>query len=76
MPLRVELGINEIKNKKLTIFRRDINKKETITRKELLKYIENSINDYQIIVEKVLKKESPDIDASGNLLQILRRYVK
>ena len=47
-----------------------------LTPEILLKYIENSINDFQIIVEKVLKKESPDIDASGNLLQILRRYVK
>ena len=47
-----------------------------LTPEILLKYIENSINDYQIIVEKVLKKESPDIEASGNLLQILRRYVK
>ena len=54
VPLRVELGINEIKNKKLTIFRRDINKKETITRKELLKYIEKIAED----IDKNLTKEA------------------
>ena len=54
VPLRVELGIKEIKNKKLTIFRRDINKKETIERKELLKYIEKIAED----IDKNLTKET------------------
>jgi len=45
IPLRIELGPKEIKEKKLTVFRRDINKKEQINRKDLLKYIEKTSED-------------------------------
>lgn len=45
IPLRIELGPKEVKEKKLTVFRRDINKKESINRKDLLKYIEKTSKD-------------------------------
>jgi len=49
---------------------------ETLTPEILLKYIEDSINGYAAIVQRVRRKVSPDLDASGKLLQILRGYVK
>ena len=46
VPLRIELGKNEIKNKELIIFRRDINKKEKIKEKDLLSYIKKTSKEY------------------------------
>ncbi|MBU0957718.1 MAG: proline--tRNA ligase [Nanoarchaeota archaeon] len=42
VPLRIELGPKEIKEKKLTLYRRDTDKKETISEKDLIKYIEKT----------------------------------
>jgi len=42
IPLRIEIGNRELKEKNLTIFRRDKDQKETIKRKDLLKYIEKT----------------------------------
>lgn len=39
VPLRIDLGFKDLGNKKLTIFRRDLNKKELIDEKELVVYI-------------------------------------
>jgi len=39
VPIRIDLGLKEIKQKKLTVFRRDINKKETIPESKLINYI-------------------------------------
>lgn len=39
IPLRIDLGFKDIESKKLTIFRRDINKKEIIDEKDLVSYI-------------------------------------
>jgi len=39
VPIRIDLGLKEISEKKLTVFRRDINKKETIAEADLEKYI-------------------------------------
>jgi len=40
VPIRIEIGKKEIKKKKLTIFRRDLNKKEQIKMNQLDNYIE------------------------------------
>ena len=40
VPIRIDLGLNELKEKKLTVFRRDLNKKEKIPEKDLMKYLE------------------------------------
>ncbi len=40
IPLRIDLGLKDIQDKKLTIFRRDLNKKEIIFEKNLKKYVE------------------------------------
>ena len=38
--VRIDIGDNELKAKKLSVFRRDLNKKELISEKELIKYID------------------------------------
>ncbi len=40
VPVRIDLGMKELKDKKLSVFRRDLDKKETIAEKDLMKYIE------------------------------------
>ena len=45
IPVRIELGPKEIKQKELTIFRRDNEKKQRIKEKDLLKFIEKTVID-------------------------------
>ncbi len=40
VPVRIDLGRKELKEKKLTVFRRDLNKKEIIFEKDLMKHLE------------------------------------
>jgi len=54
VPLRIELGSKELKEKKLTIFRRDNNQKEKITEDKLMDYISKA----SIEIDKNLKKEA------------------
>ena len=49
---------------------------DSLTPEVLYNYIEDAIKTYSSTVEKIKLKKSPDIGASANLLQILRRYVK
>ncbi|MAF37157.1 proline--tRNA ligase [archaeon] len=42
VPLRIELGERELQKRRLTVFRRDIGKKEFVAIKDLLKYIEKT----------------------------------
>ena len=41
VPVRIDLGHKELKTKKLSVFRRDTNKKEVILEKDLMTYLEN-----------------------------------
>ncbi|MFH1802340.1 MAG: proline--tRNA ligase [archaeon] len=45
VPVRIDIGKNELKEKKLSVFRRDLNKKETISEKDLMKYLEKIKNE-------------------------------
>jgi prolyl-tRNA synthetase len=54
VPLRIELGKKEIESKKLTIFRRDLDKKETINSKNLIEEIKNLGED----IDKNLRKQA------------------
>ncbi len=40
VPIRIDIGLKDLEGKKLTVFRRDINKKEVIAEKDLIKYVE------------------------------------
>ncbi len=42
VPIRIEIGDKELKEKKLTVFRRDNSKKEKIAEKDLMRYIEKT----------------------------------
>ncbi|MBN1940746.1 MAG: proline--tRNA ligase [Candidatus Diapherotrites archaeon] len=42
VPLRIEIGPKELKAKKLVVFRRDTGKKQSITEKSLLKFVEKT----------------------------------
>lgn len=57
VPLRIELGPQEIKSKKLTIYRRDIDKKEKINGKNILKYIEKTSKD----IDKNLIRKADEV---------------
>lgn len=39
VPVRIDIGEKELKDKKLSVFRRDLNKKEIIAEKDLMKYL-------------------------------------
>ena len=54
VPLRIEVGKKEIQSKELTIYRRDIDKKEKIKEKDILKYIEKTSNE----IDKNLIKQA------------------
>ncbi len=45
VPLRIELGKKELESKKLTVFRRDTGKKETVNRNKFLEGIEETAED-------------------------------
>lgn len=57
IPLRIDLGPRDIENKKLTIFRRDINQKEIIDERNILEYIKKTSVD----IDKNLIKEADKI---------------
>lgn len=54
VPLRIELGSKELKEKKLTIFRRDNNQKEKIDENKLMDYI----HKISVDIDKNLKREA------------------
>src|SRR3989344_263890 len=41
VPIRIDIGLKDIEGKKLTVFRRDLNKKEQINEKDLMSYVKN-----------------------------------
>jgi len=61
VPLRIELGKKEINEKKLTIYRRDTNKKEKIKESELLRYIKKTSED----IDKNLIKQADNLFKSN-----------
>jgi len=40
VPIRIDLGMKELEEEKVTVFRRDLDKKETISEVKLLSYVE------------------------------------
>ncbi len=41
VPIRIDLGLKDLKNKKITLFRRDLDKKEVVKETEVIKKIES-----------------------------------
>lgn len=46
VPIRIDIGDKEIDEKKVSLFRRDLNEKKNVPEKEFLKHIENVARDY------------------------------
>lgn len=46
VPIRIDIGNKELKEGKLSLFRRDLNKKEVIPEKDLMKYIESISKEF------------------------------
>lgn len=61
VPVRLEVGQKELKEKKLTVYRRDTDKKETILAKDLLKFIEKAAVD---IDKDIIKRADKSFDDS------------
>ncbi len=55
VPIRIEIGKDEVKSKKITIFRRDKKTKESVDEKQLEKTIEEMLNDIQTNLEKKVR---------------------
>ena len=47
VPLRIEIGSKEIDNDELTLFRRDLNEKSSVSADSLVDYVRNTLNDIQ-----------------------------
>jgi prolyl-tRNA synthetase len=56
VPLRIDLGFKDIENKKLTIFRRDLNRKDVIEDKDLIEYIKKTSLEIDINLIKEADK--------------------
>lgn len=52
VPIRFDLGLKDIADKQVTVFRRDTNKKEVIAEKSLLKTIESIIDSFDHTLTK------------------------
>ena len=48
VPLRIEIGSKEIDSNELTLFRRDINEKSTVSSDNLMDYIHNTLDEIQV----------------------------
>jgi len=46
VPIRIDLGMKELESKKLSLFRRDLNKREAVAEKDLVKHIEAIRNEF------------------------------
>lgn len=46
VPIRIDIGLKDIDGKKLTVFRRDNNKKEQISEKDVLNYVKETSEEY------------------------------
>ncbi len=57
VPLRIDLGPRDIESKKITIFRRDINKKDLIDEKNLINYIKKTSEE----IDKNLIKQADSL---------------
>src|SRR3989338_3314172 len=56
VPLRVDIGDKELKDRKLSVFRRDINKKELIAEKDFAKYVQRVKEEFDSNLRKQADK--------------------
>jgi prolyl-tRNA synthetase len=75
VPLRIEIGEKEIREKELTVYRRDKNEKKTIKESHLLDYIEKTSQDYdRNLIKKadsLFEKRIKDVNSKKELKNAL-----
>ena len=71
VPIRIDLGLKDIKNKKITLFRRDLDKKEVILEKDLVKKINQISKEFtKNLIKKADKIFEGRIKSVKNLNEI------
>ena len=71
VPLRIDLGMNDIKKKQITVFRRDLDKKEIIKEKDLVKKIKEISEEFtKNLIKKADKVFDGRIKDAKNLKEI------
>ena len=77
VPIRIDLGLKDIKQNKITIFRRDLNKKEVILEKDLIKIIEKISNEFtkNLIKEadKIFKEKIKEVKNINEIKKTLKQ---
>lgn len=75
VPIRIELGPKELKEKKLTVFRRDSGKKETVKEKELLSILEKTgksiTSNLKKKADEKFAKVIKDVNSKDDLKKLL-----
>ncbi len=77
VPLRIDLGLKDIESKSITLFRRDLNKKESILEKEFLKNFDKLIKDYDKNIfndaNKVFQDRIKDVSTKSELKKVIEQ---
>jgi len=71
VPIRIDIGLKDIGAKKLTVFRRDLDKKEVIPEKDLMKYLEKikeeSGKNLMKQADKLFEGRIKDVKSAGEM---------
>ena len=71
IPIRIDLGLKDLENKKITLFRRDLDKKIIISEKDLIKNIKKISKEFtQNLIKKADKVFEGRIKNASNLKEI------
>ncbi len=71
IPIRIDLGLKDLQNKKITLFRRDLDKKIIIPEKEIVKEIKKISKEFtQNLIKKADKVFEGRIKNASNLKEI------
>lgn len=71
VPIRIDLGLKDLKNKKVTIFRRDLDKKDVVADKSAIKKIQDIAKEFtKNLIKKADKIFEGKIKESKNIKEI------
>jgi len=76
VPFRIEIGPREYQNNTVTVFRRDVRKRETIDKKELLNYIREKSRDILETLRKRAEERLANAIIEVRTKEELMKYVK
>lgn len=75
VPIRIDLGLKEIESGKLSLFRRDLNKKESISEKELLGHIDKIKNEFTANLIKEADKLFADKIINSRSIESMKKLI-